>query len=73
MWDSPLTPLRIPGRPGMMNYKFLSIVVLAAACALYYVFRSPSEEKVNAWKAANPEAAAKIEAHIHPVTETEVQ
>jgi len=66
VWDSPMTPLRIKGAPGLLNYKFLSIVALLAASALYFAFRAPSDEKIEAWKTANPENAAKIEAHIHP-------
>ncbi len=67
VWDSPMTPLRIKGAPGLLNYKFLSIVALLAASAIYFAFRAPSKEKMEAWKTANPENAAKIEAHIHPV------
>lgn len=66
VWDSPLTPLRIKGAPGLMNYKFLSIVALLAASALYFAFRAPTEEKLAAWKTAHPENAAKMEAHMHP-------
>ncbi len=65
-WDSPLTPLRIPGAKGLMNYKVLSIIVLLAASTIYFLFRAPSEEKMDAWKTANPENAAKIEAHCNP-------
>jgi len=64
VWDSPLTPFRIPGVRGFMNYKFLSVVVLIAVSTLYYIFRMPSKEKVEAWEAANPESAAKLEVHM---------
>ena len=66
VWDSPMTPLRIPGAKGLLNYKFLSLVVMLAASTLYFIFRAPSAEKVEAWKTANPGNAAQIEAHIHP-------
>jgi solute:Na+ symporter, SSS family len=66
VWDSPMTPLRIKGAPGLLNYKFLSIVALLAASALYFVFRAPSEERMDAWRAAQPEAALQIEQHINP-------
>ena len=66
VWDSPLTPLRIPGARGLLNYKFLSIVVLVAACAIYYIFRVPSDEKIAAWEKANPEAASQIAIHTAP-------
>ncbi|HKL22810.1 MAG TPA: hypothetical protein VJ904_13465, partial [Tichowtungia sp.] len=66
VWDSPLTPLRIKGARGLLNYKFLSVVALLAVSAIYFAFRAPSEEKLEAWKTAHPENAAKIEAHIHP-------
>ncbi|WP_168432855.1 hypothetical protein [Pontiella sulfatireligans] len=56
-----------------MNYKFLSTVVLLAASAIYFAFRSPSGEKLNVWKTANPGNAARIEAHIHPAPEIEVE
>ena len=65
-----MTPLRIKGAPGLLNYKFLSIVALLAAIAIYFVFRAPSEEKIQEWKDANPENAAKIEAHCNPATAT---
>jgi len=64
VWDSPITPLRIPGAKGLMNYKFLSILVMLAAGSIYYVFRSPSPERLAAWEAAHPEAAARIAEHI---------
>jgi SSS family solute:Na+ symporter len=63
VWDSPLTPLRIKGTRGLMNYKFLSLLVMTAAGVIYFLFRSPSDEKLNAWKAANPEAATRIALH----------
>lgn len=66
VWDSPMTPLRIKGSAGLMNYKFLSLVVMLAASIIYFLFRAPSPEKVAAWKTANPENAAKIEAHCNP-------
>ena len=65
VWDSPLTPLRIPGVKGLLNYKFLSIVVMLAASTIYYIFRSPSPERLAEWKAAHPESAARIEEHIN--------
>lgn len=64
-WDSPLTPLRIKGNPGLLNYKFLAAMALLAASVLYFLFRQPSPEALSHWKTANPEHAAKIEAHIH--------
>lgn len=63
VWDSPLTPLRIPGARGLMNYKFLSILVMVIAALIYFAFRSPSTEKIDAWKTANPQAAAEMNAH----------
>jgi SSS family solute:Na+ symporter len=69
VWDSPLTPLKIPGAKGLLNYKFLSIAILLAASTLYFLFRTPSGEKIEAWKSANPENAAKIEVHCHPAGE----
>ena len=72
VWDSPLTPLRIPGSRGLLNYKFLSIVALLAVSIIYYIFRSPSEERIAAWRAANPEAAAQIDAHCNPAAEDPV-
>ena len=66
VWDSPMTPLRIHGAKGLMNYKFLSIVVLLAASIIYFLFRAPSTEKIDAWKTTNPENAAKIEDHCNP-------
>jgi SSS family solute:Na+ symporter len=72
VWDSPMTPLRIPGVKGLMNYKFLSIVVLLAASSIYYAFRSPSPEKIAQWESANPESAARIAEHIaNPQKEAE--
>ena len=64
VWDSPLTPLRIKGVRGVMNYKFLSVVVMMAAGIIYFLFRTPSAEKMKAWEGANPGAAAKIAAHL---------
>jgi SSS family solute:Na+ symporter len=63
VWDSPLTPLRIKGSPGLMNYKFLSVLVMVAAVTIYILFRSPSAEKTRDWREAHPEAAARIAAH----------
>jgi SSS family solute:Na+ symporter len=63
VWDSPLTPLRIKGTRGLMNYKFLSLLLMTAAGVIYFFFRSPSDEKLNAWKAAHPEASSRIEVH----------
>lgn len=66
VWDSPMTPLRIKGCPGLMNYKVLSVLVMAVASIIYFIFRAPSAEKLAKWKAGNPGAAAQIEAHCHP-------
>lgn len=66
VWDSPMTPLRIPGTKGLLNYKLLSLTVMMTTSAIYFIFRSPSQEKVESWKATNPENAAKIEAHCTP-------
>ena len=63
VWDSPLAALRIPGGRGLMNYKFLSIILLITTCAIYYIFRAPSDEKIMDWKNANPKAAEKIADH----------
>lgn len=71
VWDSPLTPLRIPGAKGMMNYKFLSVLALLVASGIYFAFRIPSAERIAKWKAENPENAAKIEAHCAPPAVTE--
>jgi len=70
VWDTPLTPLRIPGARSLMNYKFLSLVLLATASLIYYCFRAPSEAKVAAWEQAQPENAAKISRHtgVPPVS-----
>ena len=64
VWDSPLTPLRIPGKKGLLNYRFLSLAVMLSAATIYYVFRSPSPERLAEWEAANPESASRIEMHI---------
>jgi len=69
VWDSPMTPLHIPGAKGLLNYKFLSLIVMLAAAVIYFLFRTPSKEKVDAWKTANPENAARIEAHCNPGAE----
>ena len=63
VWDSPLTPFKIPGARGILNYKFLSVVVLIAVCTIYYIFRMQPESKVQEWAAAHPQNAAKILAH----------
>jgi hypothetical protein len=52
-----------------MNYKFLSVLALLTASTIYFLFRFPSEEKINAWKSAHPENAARIEAHCNPAAE----
>jgi SSS family solute:Na+ symporter len=64
VWDNPLTPLRIPGARGLLNYKFLSIMVLLAACAIYYIFRMPTKAEMNTWQNDNPTYATKISEHI---------
>ena len=64
VWDNPLTPFKIPGAPGLMNYKLLSVIVLLVACGIYYAFRMPTKGEMDAWKKNNPEYAAKIQAHI---------
>lgn len=69
VWDSPMTPLRIPGAKGLMNYKVLSVLLMLIASSIYFAFRHPSEEKLNAWKTANPAAAAKIDAQIQTRTQ----
>jgi len=69
VWDSPLTPLRIRGARGLMNYKFIATVLLLAAIGIYYAFRSPSQERIAAWETANPESAKQIAAHIAPPEE----
>jgi len=66
VWDSPMTPLRIKGARGLLNYKFLSLLVMLAASTIYFIFRAPSTEKIEAWKTAHPKNAAKIEAHCNP-------
>jgi SSS family solute:Na+ symporter len=77
VWDNPLTPLTIPGAKGFLNYKFLSVVVLVAACVIYYLFRMPSKEEIMKWRSTHPAYAAKIEAHKKkpvvkpPVTDSE--
>ncbi|VGO12763.1 Sodium/glucose cotransporter [Pontiella desulfatans] len=71
VWDSPMTPLRIKGSPGLMNYKFQAVAVMTIACIIYFLFRAPTQEKIDAWKTANPEAAARIEAHCNPTPEAE--
>ena len=66
VWEHPLAALKVKGAPGLLNYKFLSVLALLAASALYYAFRQPSDERVAAWEKANPEAAARIAAHRAP-------
>ena len=38
-WDSPLDPLRGPAWPGLGNYKFLTLLLIAVMSVLYYIFR----------------------------------
>jgi SSS family solute:Na+ symporter len=38
-WRHPLEPLRDKGWPLPGNYKFLSLLLLAVMCVLYYIFR----------------------------------
>ena len=38
-WEHPLDALKSPGWPGLANYKVLALLVFAALCVLYYVFR----------------------------------
>lgn len=38
-WPHPLDALKSPGWPGILNYKFLAIVVIVAMTSLYIVFR----------------------------------
>ena len=64
VWDNPLTPFKIPGAKGLLNYKFLSVAVLVAACLVYWFFRMPSEQAKDAWKKAHPKYAAEIQAHM---------
>jgi len=64
VWDSPLTPLRIKGVRGVMNYKFLSVMVMMAAAVIYFIFRAPSAQRINSWAENHPDAAAKIAAHV---------
>ncbi len=66
VWDSPMTPLRIKGSAGLMNYKFLSVVLMIIAAVIYGIFRSPSAERMAAWETANPGAASRMEAHRNP-------
>ncbi|MGI9457749.1 MAG: sodium:solute symporter family transporter, partial [Aeoliella sp.] len=39
VWDGPLAMFRAPGWPGIGNYKFLTVLLLAAVVAVYWVFR----------------------------------
>ena len=64
VWDNPLTPFKIPGAKGLLNYKFLSVTVLVGACLLYWFFRMPSEQEKKAWEKAHPKYAAEIQAHM---------
>jgi len=73
VWDSPLTPLRIPGKRGVMNYKFLSITVLVAVSVIYFIFRAPSEARLSAWQEAHPEAAARMEHHQGVVPQVDAE
>jgi len=66
VWDSPLTPLRIKGVAGILNYKFLSVVLLVTAIVIYAIFRAPSPERMRTWRTENPEAAVRIEQHMNP-------
>jgi len=66
VWEHPLAALKVRGAPGVLNYKFLSVLALLVASAIYYAFRQPSPERVEAWEKANPEAAARIAAHRAP-------
>lgn len=38
-WEHPLMPLKDKGWPGIGNYKFLSLAVIAIMTVLYYIFR----------------------------------
>ena len=38
-WNSPLEPLRAEGWPGIGNYKLLTLLLVGAMTALYYIFR----------------------------------
>lgn len=38
-WNHPLESLKTPGWPGLLNYKLMAVVVIAAMGTLYYVFR----------------------------------
>jgi SSS family solute:Na+ symporter len=38
-WPHPLDALKAPGWPGILNYKFLAIVVIVAMAGLYTIFR----------------------------------
>lgn len=38
-WPHPLDALKSPGWPGLLNYKFLSALVIVVMAVLYYIFR----------------------------------
>jgi SSS family solute:Na+ symporter len=38
-WPHPLDALRAPGWPGLLNYKRLALMVIAAMTSLYVIFR----------------------------------
>ncbi len=38
-WEHPLKPLEEKGWPGLGNYKFLTVMLIAVMAALYYLFR----------------------------------
>jgi solute:Na+ symporter, SSS family len=38
-WPHPLDALKSPGWPGLLNYKFLALLVILAMSALYIIFR----------------------------------
>ena len=38
VWSNPLAALREPGRSGILNYKFLSILLVAIIAVLYIIF-----------------------------------
>jgi len=37
-WPHPFDALKSPGWPGLLNYKFLAIVVIVAMASLYTIF-----------------------------------
>ena len=38
VWDNPMAALREPGRPGILNYKFLSGLLISIIAVLYIIF-----------------------------------